>query len=145
MPVSIIRTAPLEFPFDRAEKRCEFFNYSVKIGRHILVAQRRTTPRASQFWIHQGVTSEFLAKFWRTLWDRKQDMKINVFQWLVIHRALPSNILFAFSLANFLHTLQDSLWIHFILLLQLCNPFVSLDKLSICNWIPFVHTISYYP
>ena len=71
------------------KKRCEFFQYSVKIGRHILAAQRRITTRANQFWTHQGVTFEFLAKLWRTLWDRKQGMKINVFQWLVIHRALP--------------------------------------------------------
>ena len=92
-PLIRLQWDPGEFwwkdPFDRMEKRYGFFQYSVKMGRHILAAQRRTTPRASQFWNHQGITSEFLTKFWGTLWKRKQDMKINVFQWLVIHRALP--------------------------------------------------------
>ena len=92
-PLIRLQWDPWEFwlkdPFDRAEKRYGFFQlHSIKTGRHILAAQRRTTLRASQFWTHQGVTSKFLAKFWRTLWEREQDMRINVFQWPIIHRAL---------------------------------------------------------
>ena len=52
-PLIRLQWDPGEFwwkdPFDRVKKRCSFFQYSVKIGRHILAAQRRTTLRASQF------------------------------------------------------------------------------------------------
>ena len=52
-------------------------------------AQRNATLTAHQFWIQQRMSTEFLTKFWMALWERKQDMKIVVFQWLLIHRALP--------------------------------------------------------
>ena len=92
-PLTRLQWDPGEFwwkdPFDHSGKKCGFFQYSVKIGRHILTAQRRTTPGATQFWTQQGITIEFLSKFWVKLWARKQDMKINAFHWLLVHRAVP--------------------------------------------------------
>ena len=50
---------------------------------------RDVVPTASQYWNQQGITPQFLAKFWAILGARKQQHKILHVQWLVVHRALP--------------------------------------------------------
>ena len=76
-------------PYGCCEKRLGFFEYSVKLGRHIVSAQRMTRPSAERWWFQQGMSSDFLAKFWATLWSSKKEPKIIIMQWLLIHRALP--------------------------------------------------------
>ena len=66
-----------------------FFQYSVQLGRHVLSDTRDVVPAASQYWNQQGITPQFLAKFWAILWARKQQHKILHVQWLVVHKALP--------------------------------------------------------
>ena len=75
-------------PYDCYEKRWGFFEYSIKLGRPILSAQRRTKPSPMRFWLQQGMSLEFLAKFWVALWSSKKEPKIIIMQWLLVHRAL---------------------------------------------------------
>ena len=52
-----------------------FFQYSVQFGRHVLSDTRDVVPTESQYWNEQGITPQFLAKFWAILWARKQPHK----------------------------------------------------------------------
>ena len=76
-------------PLDRSSKSYAFFQYSVKLGRRILSAQRCITPAAMRHWMHYGLSLEFLQQFWETLWKRQQAQAITHFQWLLVHKALP--------------------------------------------------------
>ena len=76
-------------PLDRNGQKLGFFQYSVKLGRHILLAQRCITPSAMRYWMHNGLSLEFLQQFWVALWKRQQAQAITHFQWLLVHRSLP--------------------------------------------------------
>ena len=65
-----------------------FFQYSARLGRHILVAQRQATPAAAEHWRRRGITSEFLASFWKRLWSSPQPQRTVTFQSLKAHRAI---------------------------------------------------------
>ena len=65
-----------------------FFQYTVRLGRHILVADRQTRPAAAEHWRRQGLSQDFLSGFWRRLWGYEQSRRSVVFQWLVAHRGV---------------------------------------------------------
>ena len=77
-------------PFKQeSEGKIPFFQYTVKLGRHILAGSKVACPAASCFWEQNGISTCFLEKFWKRLWARNQPRKIVTCQWLLAHRALP--------------------------------------------------------
>ena len=63
-----------------------FFQYTARLGRHILAGRRAATPAAAEHWRRQGLTQGFLTEFWSRLWDSRQARRISTFQWLVARR-----------------------------------------------------------
>ena len=73
-------------PYEPDAPGSPFFQYTVRVGRHILSARRSATPAAAEHWRLQGLTHEFLADFWTHLWASRQARRVSTFQWLVAHR-----------------------------------------------------------
>ena len=59
-----------------------FFQYSARLGRYILLAQRQASPVAAEHWRRQGISAEFLTAFWQRLWSSRQPGRAVTFQWL---------------------------------------------------------------
>ncbi len=66
-----------------------FFNYSVKIGRNVLATSRQKLPTMARHWEEQHLSQQFLNRFWKSLWARKQERKITLLQWMTAHRVVP--------------------------------------------------------
>ena len=79
-PPFILDWDPIDYQWTNPypSNKFNFFQYFVQLGRRLV---------ASQYWNQQGITPQFLAKFWAILWARKQHHKILHVQWLVVHRA----------------------------------------------------------
>ena len=70
------------------EKEHSFFQYTVKLGRHIVMANKEAPPAAARFWASQNIEEQFLGQFWKKLWNMEQARKITIFHWLLVHRSL---------------------------------------------------------
>ena len=57
-----------------------FFQYSIKVGRSILGSTNMSKPTTFVHCHEQGLSLDFLSRFWEILWKRKQDAKSIVFQ-----------------------------------------------------------------
>ena len=66
----------------------DFFKYSVKMGRSLLIENEEVKPAAEKRWEEYGLHKEMRRPLWTTLWNNKQARKITVFQWLVIHKGI---------------------------------------------------------
>ena len=66
-----------------------FFQYTVKLGRHILMRKKSSRISAANFWYMQGMSRGFVSLFWHDLWEREQARKVTAFHWLLVHRAVP--------------------------------------------------------
>lgn len=91
--VSPLSAAPGEWhsrdPFAAPDRPpIPFFQYSARLGRHILLAQRQAVPAAAEHWRCQGLTTDFLTDFWQRIWSSQQARRTIIFQWLVAHRAI---------------------------------------------------------
>ena len=70
-------------------KEFSFFQYTAKLGRHILMASKRNAISAQGYWRSQGLEQDFISAFWKKFWNVEQARKIMIFQWLVVQRAVP--------------------------------------------------------
>ena len=92
-PLARLQWDPREWhwrdPFTAADRPpVPFFQYSARLGRHILLAQRQVEPAAAEHWRRQGLTADFLTAFWQRIWSSQQARRTVTFQWLVAHRAI---------------------------------------------------------
>ena len=74
-----------------------FFQYTVRLGRRMLLARRQAIPAAAEHWQRQGLTADFLTDFWARLWSSRQPRRISAFQWLVAHRGTAVGTWLAFG------------------------------------------------
>ena len=74
-----------------------FFQYTARLGRHILTARRGATPAAAEHWRRQGLSALFLTDFWQRLWRSQQPRRTVTFQWLVAHRGTAVGVWLAFG------------------------------------------------
>ena len=93
MPLVRLQWDPGEFmwkdPFKPSESSLiPFFKYTVKLGRRILASLKQVTPASATFWSQQGISTDFLKQFWRSLWSRNLPNKLILFQWLITNRAI---------------------------------------------------------
>ena len=65
-----------------------FFQFSARLGRHILLSRRQAVPASAEHWRRQGLSPAFLEGFWRRIWRYHQARRSVVFQWLVAHRGV---------------------------------------------------------
>ena len=75
-------------PFtNKREPSTPLLQYTVKLGRHILSAQRKQTNNQT---IRQlsGLTESFLNGVWKGLWETSLPAKVTAFRWLVMHDAI---------------------------------------------------------
>ena len=67
-PLKDLRWDPADYVWkdtiQNESKQRFFFQYTVKIGRHILARERQREPVAATFWLSQGISKQFILKFW---------------------------------------------------------------------------------
>ena len=66
-----------------------FFQYSVKLGRSLLLSQNVKIPAAQKHWTNWGVSTLHLRTYWKWIWSFKGPTKFILFRWLLVHMALP--------------------------------------------------------
>ncbi len=71
------------------QQELSFFQYNTKLGRHIMMASKRSLVSAEGFWISQGIEIAYIHEFWKCFWEVEQARKITMFHWLLMHRAVP--------------------------------------------------------
>ena len=74
-----------------------FFQYTARLGRHILTARQGATPAAAEHWRRQGLTTVFLTDFWMRLWESRQARRSVTFLWLVAHRGTAVGVWLAYG------------------------------------------------
>ena len=65
-----------------------FFQYSVKLGRSLLISTNVTVPIAQKHWTNWGVSILQLKTYWRWIWSFKGPTKFILFRWLLVYVAL---------------------------------------------------------
>ena len=70
-------------------KHLEFFQYSVKLGRNLLLESKYKCPAAMKHWTANNVNALQLTKFWKWLWSMQLPKKVICFRWLLMQYALP--------------------------------------------------------
>ena len=89
LPLHMVKWDPGEYewldPF--TNKREPLLQYTVKLGRHILSAQRKRT-NGKTIWQLSGLTESFLNGVWKGLWETSLPAKVTAFRWLVMHDAI---------------------------------------------------------
>ena len=75
-------------PYSPSTESISFFQYTVKMGRHILMVKKQPKIAAEKFWSLQGISLSFGSQFWHTLWDKEYARKITAFHWMLVHKEL---------------------------------------------------------
>ena len=75
--------------FGRNGKHLEFFQYSIKLGRNLLLDSKYKCHVAMKYWSENNVQELQLAEFWKWLWGMQLPKKVICLHWLLIHYALP--------------------------------------------------------
>ena len=70
-------------------KLFQFFQYSVKLGRKLLLSRKFHPPSAMKVWLANGASLMDASKYWKWLWSMQIPRKIVLFRWLLMHYALP--------------------------------------------------------
>ena len=70
-------------------KFIQFFQYSVKLGRKLLLSRKLQPPSTMKVWLVNGASLMDASKYWKWLWSMQIPRKIVLFRWLLIHYALP--------------------------------------------------------
>ena len=74
---------------DQVRTYCKIFQYSVKLGRHIVQSTRRKDSNAKKYWEIHGTAENTHVQFWFNIWNANYAMKVVVFIRQFVHRALP--------------------------------------------------------
>ena len=65
------------------------FQYSVKLGRLLLMSWNVMVPATQKHWTNWGVSTLHLKTYWRWIWSFKRPTKFILFRWPLVHVALP--------------------------------------------------------
>ena len=78
-------TSPMMDPMQKVL----FFQYTVKLGRTLLMSKNIPIPAAQKHWNKWGVSSNHLKAYWKWIWSFRGPSKYTLFKWLLLHAALP--------------------------------------------------------
>ena len=67
----------------------QFFQYSVKLERKLLLSRKLQPPSTMKVWLVNGASLMDAYNYWKWLWSMKILRNIVLFHWLLIHYALP--------------------------------------------------------
>lgn len=90
-PLSSIIWEPVERSWPAVctgDEPFSFFEYSVRIRRHVLLCQQPTVPTKMHSWLHVGLLPAFLMHFWRYIWSARVSLHIMYFMWMIAHAGL---------------------------------------------------------
>ena len=79
----------IKLSLGRNRKQLEFFQYSVKLCRNLLLQLKYKCPVAMKHWSKYNVHELQLVKLWKWLWSMQLPKKVICFRSLLIHCALP--------------------------------------------------------
>ena len=66
-----------------------FFQYSMKLGRSLVMSKNVKTPATQKYWTNWGVSTLQLITYQRCIQSFKGPTKFTLFRWLLVHAALP--------------------------------------------------------
>lgn len=87
-PLSSLTWDPWEWEWPAAQigaPSVSFFEYSVRIGRHILLRQQRSITTRIRAWLHGGLSHVFLSQFWAHIWSATS---VSRRMWMIARAAL---------------------------------------------------------